>query len=287
MPDTDPLAGEELIVVADTDGDRRDARVRLAAGVDRGEVEDRFRGDFETVTTMGWDDERDDLVVVVEERLGALRFGSRTERPPSGELVVAALVERVRSTALGALPRNARCRALQARAAFVRANGDPTWPSLADDDLLDDLDDWLTPMLAGARGRADLERLDLLTVLRTRVGWDRVAHLDRLAPEQLDLPSGRSAPVGYDDGRPLVRARVQEVYGTTTHPMVMDGDHPVVFELTSPADRPVQVTDDLPGFWTGSWAETRKDMAGRYPKHDWPQDPTSASPSGPGGRRRR
>jgi ATP-dependent helicase HrpB len=284
----DLLAGEELIVAADTDGDRRDARIRLAAGIDRADVEAAFEPSIDEVRTVTWDDDRDDLVLAVETRLGAIRFARHRARPATGPDTVRALVERVRQTELEVLPWKANSRTLQARAGFVRAHDGPDrWPDLGDEALLVDLDEWLAPMLVGARSRRDLDRLDLLTTLRTRLGWDRVAALDRLAPERLALPSGRAATVAYGDGRPLVRARVQELYGASTTSTVLDGRHPVVFELTSPADRPIQVTDDLPGFWAGSWSEVRKEMAGRYPKHDWPVDPTGAQPSGPGGRRRR
>ena len=284
----DVLAGEALIVAADTDGDRRDARVRLAAGVDRAQVESAFAPLLEQVRTITWDDERDDLVLTVETRLGALSFDRHRTRPGPGPDIVQALVDRVRVTELAALPWTAATRSLQARAGFVRAHlGEEGGADLGDEALLADLEAWLAPMLVGARGRADLDRLDLMTTLRTRLGWDRVRALDRLAPERLDLPSGRAAAVTYEDGRPVVRARVQELYGATTTPAVLDGRRPVVFELTSPADRPIQVTDDLTAFWAGSWSEVRKEMAGRYPKHDWPIDPAVASPSGPGGRRRR
>jgi ATP-dependent helicase HrpB len=287
MAEDDVLAGEEFLVVADTDGDRRDARIRLAAGLGRAEVESAFGASIEEVRTMAWDHDRDDLVVSVEQRLGSLRLAVQRERPTAGPATVAALVDRVRATDLAVLPWTPASRSLQARAGFVRAHeGTDRWPDLADDALLADLDTWLAPMLVGARGRSDLDGLDLMTALRARLGWERVAALDRLAPERLDLPSGRRAPLAYGDGRPVVRARVQELYGASTTPAVLDGRVPVVFELTSPADRPIQVTDDLAGFWSGSWVEVRKDMAGRYPKHAWPLDPTTASPSGPGGRRR-
>ena len=284
----DPLAAEGLIVVIDSDGDRRDARVRLAAGVDRADLELRFAGSMTTDHRLAWDEARDDLVLTIERRVGALVLETRRSRPEPGPEAVAALIDRVRETGLAALPWTPAARDLQARAAFVRAHDDPErWPDLGDDALLEDLDGWLAPVLVSARGRRDLDRLDLRALLAARLGWDAVAALDRVAPEHVALPSGRSAPVGYGDGRPVVRARVQELFGPSPAPTVLGGRHRVVFELTSPADRPLQVTDDLAGFWAGSWAEVRKEMAGRYVKHDWPADPTTAKPSGPGGRRRR
>ena len=130
-------------------------------------------------------------------------------------------------------------------------------------------------------GRADLEDLDVAGALRaTLLPRGAVAELERLAPPDLVLPSGRRVPIDYGaEGGPAARVRVQQLFGVGEHPTVLGGQVPVVLHLLSPADRPVQVTADLPGFWSGSWAEVRKAMAGRYPKHPWPEDPTA--PSGP------
>jgi ATP-dependent helicase HrpB len=115
----------------------------------------------------------------------------------------------------------------------------------------------------------------MAAVLRRRLG-PRVAELDRMAPATITFAGGRTVPVDYGGGAPAAEVRVQDAYGTTTHPTV--NGVPVVLSLLSPAGRPVQVTADLPGFWAGSWADVRKDMAGRYPKHAWPADPSAASP---------
>jgi ATP-dependent helicase HrpB len=141
--------------------------------------------------------------------------------------------------------------------------------------LIETTDDWLAPYLAGARGRSDLEGLDVTMVLRSQLPWPQGAELDELAPDSWTLPSGRTVTIDYD-GQPIVRVRVQDVFGVTEHPTA--GGRPVQMHLLSPADRPIQVTSDLPGFWAGSWAEVRKDLAGRYPKHQWPDDPASARP---------
>ncbi|MDQ3896318.1 MAG: ATP-dependent helicase HrpB, partial [Actinomycetota bacterium] len=131
-----------------------------------------------------------------------------------------------------------------------------------------------------ATGRADLEAVDVHAALRRRLGPHRVRDLDRIAPQTLVLAGGRQVRVDYRGERPSIAARVQDLFGTTTHPTVAGGRIPVVVHLLSPADRPVQVTDDLPGFWAGSWLAVRKEMAGRYPKHAWPADPggTTRSP---------
>ena len=118
-------------------------------------------------------------------------------------------------------------------------------------------------------------------VLRSGLGFDDQQDLDRLAPRRLRLPTGRDAAIDYGADVPAVRARVQELFGLREHPTVMGGAVPLVVHLLSPADRPVQVTADLPGFWAGSWSDVRKEMAGRYPKHDWPLDPAHAAPRPP------
>jgi ATP-dependent helicase HrpB len=134
----------------------------------------------------------------------------------------------------------------------------------------------LAPYLPGATGRDDLRGLDVTMVLRSQLPWPQGADLEELAPPMLELPTGRSVPIDYDGEVPTAAVRVQDLFGVTDHPTA--GGQPVRLELLSPADRPIQVTTDLPGFWSGSWSEVRKDMAGRYPKHQWPEDPASAEP---------
>jgi ATP-dependent helicase HrpB len=138
------------------------------------------------------------------------------------------------------------------------------------------LDEWLAPYLPGAVGRRDLEQVDLAMVLRSQLPWPEGAELDRLAPRELELPTGRSVPIDYTGDEPTAAVRVQDLFGTTVHPTA--GGRPIVLQLLSPADRPVQITSDLPGFWAGTWADVRKDLAGRYPKHRWPDDPATATP---------
>ena len=165
---------------------------------------------------------------------------------------------------------------LRHRVTFLhRSVGEP-WPDWSQETLVKTLDTWLAPFLAGATGRRDLERLDLTTVLRSQLPWPLGADLDDLAPARLDLPTGRSTAIDYSGDQPSVSVRVQDLFGVTVHPTA--GGRPVVLNLLSPADRPVQVTSDLPGFWAGSWSAVRKDLAGRYPKHQWPVDPAAATP---------
>ena len=277
VADDDPLAVAPFVVAADLDGKRSGARIRLGSAVDEAVIAALLDGVVED-RRLEWDADADDLVERVERRLDALRLGSERRRPLPGEDTTAALVARVRATKLAVLPWRPATEQLRARVAFLRAELGDAWPDLSDRELLATLDDWLTPYLVGATGRADLDRLDLAVLLRARLPWPLGAELDDLAPRTWRLPTGREAPIDYAAARPTVSVRVQDVFGVQAHPTVAGGRVPLTLALLSPADRPIQVTADLPGFWGGSWADVRKDLAGRYPKHRWPDDPGHADP---------
>jgi ATP-dependent helicase HrpB len=276
LPDDDPLAHEAFIVAADLDGKRDRARVRLAAGLDADEVALAFGDDVIERVELVWDADRDDLVERVERRLGGMQLGVVSRRPSPGDATTGALMDRVRATGLAVLGWSGASIGLRQRVEFLhRAVGEP-WPDWSVATLADTVDEWLAPYLPGAVGRADLERLDLAMVLRSQLPWPTGANLDELAPARLELPTGRSVAIDYTGDEPAASVRVQDLFGTTVHPTA--GGRPIVLSLLSPADRPIQVTADLPGFWTGSWAEVKKDLAGRYPKHRWPDDPGGAEP---------
>ena len=291
LPADDPLAGEAFLVVAELDAAGRtsaasgkDSRIRIAAALDAEDVEAvaaATGATVERIATLSWDQARDDLRARVERRLDNLVLGEAEGPAEPGPATTAALLARVRGTKLAVLHWSDAARNLQARIAFARrASNSPTapgaWPDLSDAALVGSLDDWLVPLLKNAVGRADLEAIDMTRVLRSLLGH-RIAELDRLAPPSITFARGRHVPVDYGGDHPSAELRVQDAFGTTTHPTV--SGVPVVLSLLSPAGRPIQVTADLPGFWKGSWAEVRKDMAGRYPKHPWPVDPASAPPS--------
>jgi ATP-dependent helicase HrpB len=273
----DPLRTEAFLAVADIDiaGGHADGRIRLAAALDEHDLLDAAGREVTDTVDVFWSAERNDVVQRRERRLGALVLSSTEGRPDAGPDTTAVLVDHVRATRLEALRWTDAARDLQARVGFARRVVGPSWPDVSDAELLTTLDIWLTPRLdaSGARRRGDVERIDLTRVIRDVVGPHRVHHLDALVPKTVTLASGRSVRVDYTADTPTIASRVQDFYGTTVHPTVADGRHPLTVSLLSPAGRPVQVTADLPGFWTGSWAAVRKDLAGRYPKHRWPVDP--------------
>jgi ATP-dependent helicase HrpB len=279
---TDTLAREPFLAVAEVDGRRSGGRIRLAAPLAADQLDIVAGTEVEEHARLLWDADRDDLVARVERSLGRLRLGTIDRRPTPGLPATTALLDRVRTTNLAALPWTDAARSLQARVGFLHAVvGDP-WPDLSDTALRRTLDAWLAPLLSSATGRADLDRLDLTRVLRGLLPYQVAPDLDRMAPDSLELPnSRRRARLDYTTGAPgdppVLAVRVQDMFGATETPTVAGGRVPVVLHLLSPAGRPVQVTSDLAGFWSGSWHDVRKEMAGRYPKHPWPADPTAPS----------
>ena len=275
-PLTDPLADERFVVAADLDGKRDNARIRIGAALDVHDVITSLADQIERRESIEWDKQRNDLVLRSETRLGGMLLDEQVRTAPPGEATSAALAERVRATRLAALQWPDRARLLRARVAFLRHHLGEEWPDWSDAALLASLDEWLTPYLAGMTG-ADLERLDTEMLLSSQLGWDRSLQLAELAPSHLETPAGRTAVIDYSRDVPTASVRVQDLFGLRAHPTVA-GHVPVSLELLSPADRPIQITSDLPGFWAGSWADVRKEMAGRYPKHQWPLDPATAPP---------
>jgi ATP-dependent helicase HrpB len=280
LSDTDPLRSAPFLVVVETSratGGTGDDRIRLAAPLDRVEVEAVAGPDAEERTALIWDPDRDDLRVRRRRHADALVLDERDGPAEAGPATTAALVARVRDRGLALVPGAEAARALRHRIDFAHRLDPGTWPATDDASLLAALDAWLAPALtaAGATRRADLDRLDVAAALWAWIGPHRRAGLDRSAPATVTVAGGRTLPVDYSGDRPAVRARAQDLYGTTAHPTV--GGVPVVVHLLSPAGRPIQVTADLPGFWAGSWSAVRREMAGRYPKHDWPADPATAT----------
>ncbi|MZR12424.1 ATP-dependent helicase HrpB [Maritimibacter sp. DP07] len=273
LDEGDPLAGERLIVVTDTDGNPREARIRQAIAMTEGELR-AVHGD-----AIGWHkvcdwSKRDGRVVAREqERFGALVLDDRAWKNADPELVARAMLEGVRQLGLTPSPAAQRFRA---RVALLR-DSDPDLPDLSDEALMETLDDWLLPHLAGVRTAAEWKRFDILDALRAMLTWDQMQRLDRAAPAHFTTPMERRIPIDYGAEVPEIEVRLQEMFGVTEHPRV--GRTPLRVTLLSPAGRPVQTTTDLPAFWATSYDDVRKDMRGRYPKHPWPDNPAEAQPT--------
>ena len=265
---TDSLATEDFVVAADVDGNRKDARIRIGAPVEAADVLTLFADQIVEHSAIVWDSERDDVVARVERSLGQVRLGIVDRPAPPGPQTEKLLRQRLRRDGIGLLDWTESAHRLRARLAFLHRHRPDEWGDVDDRTLLDAID------LSGITSRRQLADLDVEALLRSRIDPSRFRDLERLAPQTLTLNSGRRLTVDYDADPPAIASKVQDFFGQTTTPTVLDGAMKVVVMLLSPALRPVQVTSDLEGFWSGSWREVRKEMAGRYPKHDWPEHPS-------------
>ncbi|MFD6160582.1 ATP-dependent helicase HrpB [Nocardia sp. NPDC060256] len=259
--------------VATRDPGRSDGWIRLAAVADEQLARRAASSLLTTVDEVDWID--GEVVARRVERLGAIVLSEKRIREPDRQLLAAALRRGLSATGLGVLRWNADAITFRQRLEFLhRVFGSP-WPAVDDESLLAAADSWLGPELATARNRADLERIDAGQALRRLLPWPEATRLDELAPERLLVPSGSRPRLDYSTDPPVLAVKVQEVFGWTDTPRLADGRVPILLHLLSPAQRPVAVTADLTSFWRTGWPQVRADLRGRYPKHAWPEDPTT------------
>uniref|UniRef100_UPI003BA85DE5 ATP-dependent helicase HrpB n=1 Tax=Stappia sp. TaxID=1870903 RepID=UPI003BA85DE5 len=280
LEESDALAREPFLAIAEVQGTAARGRILLAAPIDRGEIDTLFAGHIVTRTEVSCDNEGRVRTREVT-RLGKLVLSETSAGAPDPEAVASALVEHVRKRGIDRLAWTKAQLALRARVTTLRRLlGDEVatdWPDVSDEALGETLDDWLAPYLAGVRNASDIDAEVLGAALSGLLPQHRLSELDRLLPSHFDAPSGSRLPIDYDrDEGPALPIRVQELFGLDRHPAIAGGKVPLLLELLSPAHRPIQLTRDLPGFWRGSWAAVRSEMKGRYPKHPWPEDPASA-----------
>ena len=272
IPDGDPLAGERLIVATDLDGDPREARIRQGTPISESALRAAFADQIAWHDHCTWSRREGRVETRRQERFGALVLDDRTWADAPQESIAQAMLEGIAQ--LGLRPDAAAARFLR-RAALMADQ--PDFPDFSEAHLMATLEEWLLPHLGATRSTADWKRFDLLPALRARLDWDQQQQLDRLAPPHFETPLGRRIAIDYDGETPQIAVRLQEMFGVTRHPSV--AGQPLQVTLLSPAQRPVQVTMDLPGFWDGSYADVRKDMRARYPRHPWPEDPRAADPT--------
>jgi ATP-dependent helicase HrpB len=275
----DALAGEDYLAVADLDGDRRVARIFLAAPLSRAEIEEDFAGDIAAEEIVDWDSRVAAVLARSRLRLGALVLEDKPLAAPDPARVTAALIQGIRELGLKALPWSREAKNLRARILFLRRIEANNWPDLSDEALMGNLEDWLAPYLAGMSRRAQLQGLDLAAALAARLSHAQRQALDRLAPSHVAVPSGSRIAIDYSGENPALAVKLQEMFGARETPSIAGGRVALVVHLLSPAGRPLQVTSDLAGFWRNSYPQVRSEMRGRYPRHPWPENPLAASPT--------
>ncbi len=283
LPEHDNLNKCEWLAFSQIDGAAGDGKARLAATLSMQDIETHFADQIEETEGVAWDAKANAVKAGMTRRLGAIILQEKPATALDPSLTADAMLQGVMQMGLAALPWTDGARALQARVAFLaRVMPEAGFPDLRDETLKATLGDWLLPYLQGMQRKADLQRLDMHQILQGMVPHSLLSRMDKLAPQRMTVPGGGSYRIDYEgDGDPVLRVRLQEMFGLQSAPQVADGRARLKIELLSPAGRPVAVTQSLETFWVQAYPDVRKDMRGRYPKHSWPEDPLTATAVAP------
>ena len=283
---TDPLGGEDLVAIAAVDDRMPESRVYLAAPLARADLEEHFASQFIEERVVTWNNATETVIARRRLRLGAIILSDDPLRDVEPNEIAGALAGALAASGVDALPWSDSARRLRERLAFLH-RVDPVWPDVSNAALSASMEEWLAPRIVGMRRRADLATLDLGAALLDLLTWGQRATIDDLAPTHWTAPSGSHIPIDYAAPEaPVLAVRLQEVFGLSDTPRVAGGRVPLTLHLLSPAQRPLQVTRDLAGFWRTSYFDVQREMRGRYPKHDWPDEPLKATPTSRAKRRR-
>ena len=279
IDETDRLAGAEFLVIADLSGKAQAARILAAAELSGQALEEVLEIRATQSEECVFDAQSGSVRARRVRRLGAITLAETPLGKPDRAAAMAALCAGLRKMGLKALPFSPAGLQLRDRIGFLHRSLGAPWPDVSDQALLDALETWFAPFQPGITSLKAINRDGLNEGLLSLCGPGAKQDIGRLAPTHYEAPTGSRLPIRYDEENPVVAIRVQELFGETRHPAIAGGRLPLTLELLSPAHRPIQTTRDLPGFWSGSWADVRADMRGRYPRHPWPENPAKADPT--------
>jgi len=276
LSDGDSLINEKWIAVAHLDGGTgRDGKIFLAAPLDSDDI-------LHLATekkTLAWDDKKGELIARMEKRVGEIILESKSLTHISEEEKIEILLEAVHTNGNELLNWNETISDWMARMACVKKwNPQENWPDVSRTHLLATAAEWLSPYLTSVKRKDDFQKLDLFTILSSSLSYEKQQRLEKSVPEKINVPSGSFIRIQYneDGSPPILAVRLQEIFGMLETPTVCEGKIKLMVHLLSPAYRPVQVTQDLMSFWKNTYAEVRKELRMRYPKHSWPEDPFTA-----------
>lgn len=283
LPEHDGLAVHDYLAIATTDGAAGDQKIFLAAPLTRREIDDLFTEQIVQQDGVAWDSRARAVTAAKLKRFGALVLDERPITNADPSLIAEAMLQGVGEMGLASLPWTEAAHAFRARVRFLRRLlPEEGWPDLSDEALAASLADWLLPWLAGISRKSHLERLDMLEIMRGLVPHELLRRMEQLAPVRIEVPSGAECRIDYDtETDPILRVRLQEMFGLAKTPSIANGRAQLRIELLSPAGRPLAVTQSLETFWTNGYPSVRSDMRGRYPKHSWPEDPLNTAPVKP------
>ena len=279
LPDGSPLEGQEWLAVASIDRAPASRHARILAAVPLSEGDALAAGSALLVTRTDASIDKGMLRATCTRSLGAISLSSSPARALSDEEATALVAQHLASRGLGELGWGKEASSLRERMrALHNAFGEP-WPDVSDEALAGSAHQWLAPWGRRLASGVPLSQVSMLDVLRSLLPWPEAARLDELAPEKLPIPSGGTRPIDWSGAHPVLTLRVQQAFGWTDTPRLLDGRVPLVLHLTDPAGRPAAVTSDLTSFWAGPYRDVRAQLRGRYPKHPWPEDPLHAEPT--------
>jgi ATP-dependent helicase HrpB len=279
LPDKHALGNQHWLAIAEVSnmtGKSSDI-IRSAAALDETLLATTLADQVHQQTVVEWDQKAGRFIAEEQQKIGALVLQRKALPNIPAEAKATALLDFIRKQGLDALPWQAEHEQWCARVNLLR-NIEPEqpWPDVSRANLLMTLEHWLAPYLDSVNTLADFKKLDLTSILSSLLAWEMQQRLGQLAPQRLDVPSGHSIPIDYNQSPPVLAVKLQEMFGCQETPTIANGKVSLIVHLLSPAGRPLQITQDLAGFWRTSYHEVKKDMKGRYPKHPWPDDPLQA-----------
>jgi ATP-dependent helicase HrpB len=276
----EPLAAQDYLVIPELDGDRREAKIFLAAPLSLAEIEENFADQIRWSDQVRWDRREQTVTQASQRMLGTLVLAERRLTKVDPAKLVQAMIDGVRDLGLACLPwskdTQSWCERLRLLAKLMP---EENWPDMSEAGLLATLETWLAPFLSGVTRKSHLDGVDLRQALESTLDWQQKQRLDELVPTHVTVPTGNRIALDYSGDKPVLAVRLQEMFGCAQTPAIANGRMPVLLHLLSPARRPLQVTDDLAGFWANTYHAVKAEMKGQYPRHWWPDDPMQAEPT--------
>ncbi len=273
------LAVAELGGTVSRDGKGSNDRIFSACALDPELLDNQLSDLIEEKDILHWNDQTDRFTAEHVRTIGKLVIHRRRIEKIPVESRRNALIELIKKRGMNLLPWNPSIRQWQSRVMLLNRLGLELWPDVSDKYLLETIETWLAPYLDSISKLGDLQRLDLQSILSGLLPWPLPKRLDELAPKTIKVPSGSNIKIDYTHSRPVLRVKLQEMFGCLDTPSIANGRIKLMLHLLSPAQRPLQITQDLAGFWKNSYSEVKKEMKGRYPRHPWPENPEQALPT--------
>jgi len=280
LEQTSALAREDYLAVAEIAGAAQEGRILLAAKISETEIAARFADRVIQTEESTFDPKARAVRARSVRKYMSLILSERPLKVEASEETAKALAAGVASLGIEALPFSPAAQRWLERVRFLRGAEGEEWPDLSPQALAQSVENWLAPFLAGKTSLNEISAGDVSNALHAALPHDLSRRLETEAPDRFTAPTGSELAIDYAaEAGPTISLKVQELFGLAKHPSVAAGKIPLVLSLLSPAGRPIQVTRDLPAFWRGSWADVKKEMRGRYPRHVWPDDPAAAVPT--------